>query len=251
MSTYSWSLPCPPNGPAGMDSSCGTTCTTTLPHRSLTHGCRSRRSPLRRRRSGLDRLSPRFPVAVPGRSLAKPSPLITSAAAASYSASVWASTTGVSSPPSRRSNGRGASGTARRRHRHHQAVVVGRADELLRSPSRNRQRPVRASARSTTGIPIWSAVIWPPARPGPLNRAARCDGVVPFTGDAMTPDQAADVHHAIRERREEPFDLCVWGLPARASEYRDAGVTWLLQAAMPDTPLGQVRDLIQEGPSTA
>lgn len=101
------------------------------------------------------------------------------------------------------------------------------------------------------GIPIWSAMIWPPARPGPLNRAARCDGVMPFTGDAMTAEQAADVHHAIRERRDDPFDLCVWGLPGRDSEYRDAGVTWLLQAAMPNTPLGQVRDLVQAGPSTA
>src|SRR5207248_1538803 len=98
------------------------------------------------------------------------------------------------------------------------------------------------------GIPIWSAVIWPPARPGPLLRAARCDGAMPFTGEAMTPEQAADVHHAIRKHRDDPFDLCVWGLSDRASEYGDAGVTWLLQAAMPDTPLRQVRDLVEAGP---
>ncbi|MGH9185292.1 MAG: LLM class flavin-dependent oxidoreductase [Acidimicrobiales bacterium] len=101
------------------------------------------------------------------------------------------------------------------------------------------------------GIPIWSAVIWPPARPGPLNRAARCDGVMPFTGDAMTPEQAADVYHAIREHRDDPFDLCVWGLPGRTVEYRDAGVTWCLQAAMPNAPLQQMRDLIHAGPSPA
>lgn len=100
-------------------------------------------------------------------------------------------------------------------------------------------------------IPIWSAVIWPPARPGPLDRAARWDGVMPFTGEAMTPEQAADVHHAMRQRRDEPFDLCVWGLPERDAAYREAGVTWLVQAAMPDAPLEQVQDLIRAGPGTS
>ena len=98
----------------------------------------------------------------------------------------------------------------------------------------------------TPSIPIWSAVIWPPTRPGPVDRAVRCDGVIPYTGEPMTAEQAADVHDAISARRNDPFDLCVWGQPGRANHYAAAGVTWLLQSAMPDTPVAEVRDLIAE-----
>lgn len=100
------------------------------------------------------------------------------------------------------------------------------------------------------GIPIWSAAIWPPTRPGPLDRAARCDGVMPFTGAAMSPEQANDVHQAVRQRRDSPFDLCIWGHRDQAAAYHDAGVTWLVQAALPDTPIDKIQAMIDAGPAT-
>lgn len=99
------------------------------------------------------------------------------------------------------------------------------------------------------GIPIWSAAIWPPAQPGPLDRAARCDGIMPLTGAAMSPEQAGDVHRAVRERRDSPFELCVWGHRDQAAAYHAAGVTWLVQAALPDTPIEEIRAMIGAGPA--
>src|SRR5437870_3109929 len=84
-------------------------------------------------------------------------------------------------------------------------------------------------------IPIWAAALWPPARPGPVRRAARCDGVMPFTGAAMTPTTAAQVRDAVAAERatDDPFDLCVWGSADQAAAYEAAGVTWLVEAAGP------------------
>lgn len=99
-------------------------------------------------------------------------------------------------------------------------------------------------------IPIWSAALWPAARAGPIRRAARCDGVMPFTGAAMTPDQAAEVHDAVAEAKggDESFDLCVWGLADRASEYEAAGVTWLVNAADPEESLDEWSQVVAAGP---
>jgi len=100
-------------------------------------------------------------------------------------------------------------------------------------------------------IPIWSAALWPAARPGPIRRAARCDGVMPFTGAPLTPAEAAQVRDAVaRERASgEPFDLCVWGAADQAADFEAAGVSWLVHAAGPDDPLVDVRRVIAGGPS--
>ena len=98
-------------------------------------------------------------------------------------------------------------------------------------------------------IPIWSAVLWPPAKPGPIRRAARCDGVMPFTGAAMTAADAAEVHRVVASARgDDGFDLCVWGAREDAAAYRAAGVTWLLDAAAPDDDAADVRRRIEAGP---
>lgn len=98
-------------------------------------------------------------------------------------------------------------------------------------------------------IPIWSAALWPPARHGPIRRAARCDGVMPFTGAAMSPAAAAEVRRAVTaERGDEAFDLCVWGPADEADAFAAAGVTWLLQASGPDDSANEMRRLIDGGP---
>src|SRR5207253_10851052 len=99
-------------------------------------------------------------------------------------------------------------------------------------------------------IPIWSAALWPPARPGPVRRAARCDGVMPFTGAPMTPAQAAQVRDAVAAERDtdEPFDLCLWGLAGQAAAYESAGVTWLVEGLGPESALTEVRRTVDFGP---
>jgi len=99
-------------------------------------------------------------------------------------------------------------------------------------------------------IPIWSAALWPTARPGPIRRAARCDGVMPFTGAPMTPTEAAHVRDAVEGERgtDEPFDLCVWGLADQAAEYEAAGVSWLIESAGPEDTLADTTRTISAGP---
>ncbi len=120
-----------------------------------------------------------------------------------------------------------------------------RGDRLWVEDAQFLPRPVQRPS-----IPIWSAALWPAARPGPVRRAARCDGMMPFTGAPMSPAQAGDVRHAVARQRDtgEPFDLCVWGSADHVSAYEDAGVTWLLQAAGPEDPLVDVRRTISAGP---
>ena len=101
-------------------------------------------------------------------------------------------------------------------------------------------------------IPLWSAALWPPARPGPIRRAARCDGVMPFKPEPITPDEAAQLRDLVAAQRttDAPFDVCVWGSPDRAAEYEAAGVTWLIDAFVgPDTPISDVQRAIAAGPS--
>lgn len=98
-------------------------------------------------------------------------------------------------------------------------------------------------------IPIWSAALWPAARSGPIERAARCDGVMPFTGAPLTPQQAEEVRHAVSaERGNDDFDLCVWGDAGQAGSYESAGVTWLVDADGPEDPLEDRRRAIAAGP---
>jgi alkanesulfonate monooxygenase SsuD/methylene tetrahydromethanopterin reductase-like flavin-dependent oxidoreductase (luciferase family) len=99
-------------------------------------------------------------------------------------------------------------------------------------------------------IPIWSAVLWPPARPGPVKRAARSDGVFPFTGAALTPADAARVRDTVARERgtDEAFDLCVWGFADQATAYEAAGVTWFVFAGGPEDTLADVSQTIAGGP---
>jgi len=102
----------------------------------------------------------------------------------------------------------------------------------------------------TPRIPIWSAVLWPP-RPGPVRRAARCDGVVPFRPDGpMTPDNVRDLRAAIELERadDSPFDICLHGPPEQASEFAAAGATWFMMSFYPEEPLAEVRRIIERGP---
>ncbi len=88
-------------------------------------------------------------------------------------------------------------------------------------------------------IPIWSATLWPAARPGPIRRAARCDGVMPFTGAPLTPTQAAEVRDA-----DEAASPCG---ADQSDEFEASGVTWLVQAAGPEDSLDEWRRIIDEG----
>jgi len=101
-------------------------------------------------------------------------------------------------------------------------------------------------------IPIWSAALWPVSRPGPVRRAARCDGVIPFTGAPMTPEAAAQARDAVLAARgnDDAFDTCVWGSADLSSAFAAAGVTWLMQAARPEDSMDHMRRTIDAGPPT-
>jgi alkanesulfonate monooxygenase SsuD/methylene tetrahydromethanopterin reductase-like flavin-dependent oxidoreductase (luciferase family) len=98
-------------------------------------------------------------------------------------------------------------------------------------------------------IPIWSAVLWPP-RANPIRRAARCDGVTPFNPEGMTPEQVVELRGRIDAVRGDapPYDVCLYGPPARAAEFAAAGVTWYMESLLPDEPLAEVWRIVEEGP---
>ncbi len=100
-------------------------------------------------------------------------------------------------------------------------------------------------------IPTWSAMGWPASKPGPIQRASRCDGVMPMKLEPFTPDEAARLVDRITAQRasEAPFDVCIWGPGDRASQFEAVGVTWLFPSfIMPDVPLADVRRQIVAGP---
>ena len=57
-------------------------------------------------------------------------------------------------------------------------------------------------------IPIWAAMLWPATRRGPIRRAARCDGVMPFTGASMTP-AAATLSDLAQQLKPMSLDLAI------------------------------------------
>ena len=77
-------------------------------------------------------------------------------------------------------------------------------------------------------IPIWSAVTWLPAREGPVRRAARLDGVMPFNPSGpMTPDIIRELRDRIAAvRGNDSFDICSHGPREQVAEFEAAGVTW-------------------------
>jgi alkanesulfonate monooxygenase SsuD/methylene tetrahydromethanopterin reductase-like flavin-dependent oxidoreductase (luciferase family) len=99
-------------------------------------------------------------------------------------------------------------------------------------------------------IPIWSAALWPP-HTNPLRRAARCDGVIPFNPNGMTPEQVVELRARIDALRGDgtPYDVCVSGPRQRASAFANAGVTWFMESLLPNEPLAEVRRVVGEGPT--
>ena len=99
-------------------------------------------------------------------------------------------------------------------------------------------------------IPLWCAVLWPPSRRGPVRRAARCDGVMPFSGGPMTVDAITEVVTQVRSERtsDDPFDVVAWGDNSNAAAYEAAGATWLVESFGPETPLATGQRVVAAGP---
>jgi alkanesulfonate monooxygenase SsuD/methylene tetrahydromethanopterin reductase-like flavin-dependent oxidoreductase (luciferase family) len=103
--------------------------------------------------------------------------------------------------------------------------------------------------------PIWVAAHWP-AR-APLRRAARWDGVFPEHADGrrLSPSELGELLEYVRGRREgaDAFDVVVAGrldgvAGAELAAYAAAGLTWWLEAVMPNDALTDVRRRIAIGP---
>src|SRR5262249_21754506 len=62
-------------------------------------------------------------------------------------------------------------------------------------------------------VPIWTALLWP-AKPGPVRRAARWDGVVPIDqrGQSLTPDEIRAVRDAVG-RDDDGYDVVITPSP--------------------------------------
>jgi len=120
-------------------------------------------------------------------------------------------------------------------------------------------------------IPIWVGGVWPNRRP--MRRAARWDGVIPLLSEYQGQDLDLLMHciDFIREHRagEEPFEVVYPGISpgdqpddaaAEVAAYRDAGVTWWLEAIAPyrfepdiDQPwdFERLRERVLQGPPVA
>ena len=89
-------------------------------------------------------------------------------------------------------------------------------------------------------VPVWSACSLP-ARAG-VRRAARWDGIVPIYATTtefrpVHPEEVAGIVAEIGAGRDlAGFDVVVWAVapdPARRTEYREAGATWLIEGPAP------------------
>jgi len=103
--------------------------------------------------------------------------------------------------------------------------------------------------------PIWVAAHWP-AR-APVRRAARWDGVFPEHADGrrLSPSDLADLLQYVRDHRDgaDPFDVVVAGRLDQVADgelaaYAAAGLTWWLEAVMPNDSMTDVRRRIAAGP---
>ena len=112
-------------------------------------------------------------------------------------------------------------------------------------------------------IPIWVGGVWP--RKGPLRRAGRWDGFIPYKRvenggrqEDMTPDDVRRIRSAIGQQRGEPapFDLVVGGEERREDwdEERsviyalaEAGATWWLEWVAAAT-FEEMRRAVARGP---
>ena len=145
---------------------------------------------------------------------------------------------------------------ARRRHRDHRPTVVGRAgDAIAARDSRSTTCASCPRPAQAPRIPIWSAVLWPP-RPGPVRRAARCDGVVPFRPDGpLTPEQRPRAARRDQRPARAPISArstcACTAAQELAAEFAAAGVTWFMESCYPEQPLAEVRRIIDAGPPRA
>ena len=97
-------------------------------------------------------------------------------------------------------------------------------------------------------IPVWVAAIVPARRQGPIARARRLDGVMPWSADgATTPEMISALRDQVG-RNEHDYDVVAVGLPELAGEYEAAGATWLLESFFPEAPLDRAREVIAAGP---
>lgn len=110
-------------------------------------------------------------------------------------------------------------------------------------------------------IPVWVVGAWP--RQKSMQRALRWDGIIPQKMDdsnsPMTPDDIRDIRAYVQANRQisTPFDI-TWegetpgddpeGAAAIVSPWRDAGVTWWIEARWGATSFEEVRERIRQGP---
>ena len=103
---------------------------------------------------------------------------------------------------------------------------------------------------------MWVAGTWP--NRAPFRRAARWEGVVPLMADdgeigLCRPDDVRAIVDLVAEHREdmERFDVVAtqhWD--HSATEYAEAGATWLLQS-IDHTPTWreELREAVEQGPA--
>jgi len=98
-------------------------------------------------------------------------------------------------------------------------------------------------------IPIWSAALWP-LRDGPVRRAAKLGGVMPFKPNGpMTPDDVRHLRARVGDLRgNTPFEVCLHGPSDWIADYEAAGVTWWCQDFFWHEPRDEVRALVAAGP---
>jgi alkanesulfonate monooxygenase SsuD/methylene tetrahydromethanopterin reductase-like flavin-dependent oxidoreductase (luciferase family) len=81
-------------------------------------------------------------------------------------------------------------------------------------------------------IPIWVVAAWP--RPKSMQRALRCDGLIPMVkpkgsaGRSATPDEVSAMKDWIEARRETdaPFDIVIEGRTPGGDPGPEAGTPW-------------------------
>ena len=121
------------------------------------------------------------------------------------------------------------------------------------------ERTFVPTAVQSPRIPVWVAGYWP--KPKPFNRAARWDGVFPNGTDWLaTPDEVSEMAAYIAARRPDglgAYDIVLagqveqlrpGGIENTLVRYRDAGLTWWLEAAPPAGSLDEFRKLVTAGP---
>jgi alkanesulfonate monooxygenase SsuD/methylene tetrahydromethanopterin reductase-like flavin-dependent oxidoreductase (luciferase family) len=113
-------------------------------------------------------------------------------------------------------------------------------------------------------LPLWGAVRWPNQKP--LARIAKFQGCFPIfhTPGALPPPDPADIetlHSALLERgAASDIDIAVRctlsaetaaSVPATVASLEHSGVTWMLEAIAPGTPVDAVTRIVERGPPGA